>query len=226
MTRRCFAVPLAIVVPLVGLAACVTDPVHGRDDAQTSWHGRVEVELGAGRYDLKPRAFRHALELDATGVEGVTPQRGAGASIDEYDVFQGSVAWKPTWQLGSFASVSGLAGASYLDYDFGLGGSLAGGDSHAGTVGDQALSGLIGSEIRAGLPLAGLYGRVTQSIHYASTSRVAEVGIAFHPHPSTSLQIAYRWWEVEGEGVAGAGDVFDDLELDVEGLTIGGVVRF
>ena len=55
---------------------------------------------------------------------------------------------------------------------------------------------------------------------------LAEVGLEFLPHRSFALQVAYRWWNLETIDITGAPSSLDDLELTVDGFTVGGVVRF
>ncbi len=150
--------------------------------------------------------------------------------IECYQLFEASVAWKPTLQLGTMASLSGLVGLAYDDFRFDLDTSLAGGGAPLGASGptydDHAVSGMVGLEAHVGWPVAGVYGRATEAFAGLTTSSLAEVGLEFFPHRSLALQVAYRWWNLKSIDLSGAPSSFDDVELTVDGFTVGGVVRF
>lgn len=211
-------------------ASCAIDPVRGADHGALFGHGRVEVDLGAGRNDHVPRPFTHALEVGVTGVRGINATNDFEVGIGRYRVVETTVAWKPTLRLGPTVSVSGLVGLAYDDLSVDLDTSLAGGAAPLGangpTYGDTALGGMLGVEARVGLPVAGVYGRASQASDGRTTSGLFEVGLEFRPVPSLWLQVAYRWWNLEANDLSGAPPQFDDIELTVDGLTVGGVVRF
>lgn len=205
----------------------MSEPVRGDDDSATFGHGRIEVQLGHGRRDPTSRPFRHAIEVGATGVEGVVPTSGQ-FGIERYRLLETSVAWKPTLQLGRAASFSGLAGLARDDYHLHVGGSVTSGaiSSAFDTVDENVQGALLGVEVRAGWPLVGVFARATQMTGIRTISRIADVGIELHVHERVDLQVAYRWWRLRAEDVSGDTFVYSDVDLDVEGLTIGGVLRF
>ncbi|MEZ5965519.1 MAG: hypothetical protein R3F56_16920 [Planctomycetota bacterium] len=223
---------LPFALPVVLLAAgCAIDPIRANDHGELFAHGRVEAELGPGRHDPGVRPFRHSVEVGLTGVDGRTATNDFEVGIERYRMVEASAAWKPTWQVGPSVSLSGLVGLAYEDFSFDFDSSLAAGGpqplgANGPTYDDRALAGMLGVEVRAGLPAAGVYGRTTQASSGRATSGIIEVGVELRPHPSFAVQVAYRWWKLEALDISGAPAALDDVDLRVDGLTVGGVLRF
>ena len=227
MLRHRFVPPRWITLfALLAAAGCVSEPLRGEDDGTLAGHGRLEVRLGHRPTSAEPSAFRHALELSGTAVQGLIPTDILTIGIERYRLVEGTVAWKPTLALAENVSLTGLTGLAVGDYTFAVNTSLAGSTTH-GEVSTEGLGPLLGAEFRAGWEVIGLYGRATwNAFELVETSQMTEVGLELNLGSQVTLQAAYRWWHVELNDVPLLLSMIPDIELDVSGLTVGGVVRF
>lgn len=211
------------------LASCATDSIRDDDYRELFAHARAEIELGPGRQAPAPRRFRHALEVGANAVDGLNATDSASVQLERYRLLEGTVAWKPTLHFGESAALSGLAGLAYDDYEIdatatltGAAISAAGGNLTRSAADTHGPGAWLGVEARLAWHLLGLYGRASQAAHLFGQSQMAELGVEVHVHDQLTLQAAYRWWNVDIEDLV----FVSELSLHVEGITVGGVVRF
>jgi hypothetical protein len=206
-------------------AGCVSEPLRGEDDGALSGHGRFEAPLGHRPTSADPSAFRHALEVSGTAARGLLPTDNLTIGIERYRLVEGALAWKPTVALAENVSFSALTGLAYGDYAIAVNTSLASPAAH-GEASNEGLGGLLGAEFRAGWEVVGLYGRATwHAFELVDTSQMTEVGLELNLGGRVTLQAAYRWWHLELADVPLLPFVGQDVELDVKGFTVGGVVR-
>jgi hypothetical protein len=208
---------IAWLLVALGLCACsVSNPASVEDDT-LAFVGRAQLPIGEGE------SSKTTIEFAASWFGDDAKVRNPVGGAMEYEVREVSAAARYAMERGSleFSVLAGLATEMLvLDTRVNSGAPLENDE-------ELYLGPMLGVE--AGWrpsQRVRIYTRLSASalIHSASVLS-AEVGLGLRVVDEFEMLAGYRTWRFEGQSDAILGG-FDDLELDVDGIFVGGELRF